>query len=501
MGNEPFYFLLRFTDPEVKYDRLAISETAGYSIRRNLASAFSLLGVSGTNTHSMESFIGDVVDPRLLGFDTGSGIGDGYYDQFYAFIPDDAAKLPRQLYEIARELVETSRSLRLDSGDGADILDLTELHTLFTVQNLTVFVTAFFHSLHWHMPVVHCPTFDPANVSNCLLLAIFLAGAVYTIPCSGSDLLLPSLLSVAEEYVFRRVATAATTLNDHPIKGSTIEIVQAALILEMLQFSQGDPQTRRRIRIIRHPCLVSTIRSMGLFHYKRREAPVVCDGENKWRDLAAEEVCIRVACWAFLADGFLTVCFKNHPSLSIFEMDCDFPWSTELFESENVSTFNDTVTIHTTVPSLPTLRKVAEGLLQMPSSNQHISWGRSLSVEHLLMLIYAMNSLAFQARSGLLGFISIDIIKHAAMNWHKLWKSVLSHLHHINGVTTTENLHLGYPKHAEELWWLLMTTLDATTNQTQNKGKRFQYLDSAATDDLGKLNEFILSARGRKSSI
>lgn len=104
-----------------------------------------------------------------------------------------------------------------------------------------------------------------------------------------------------------------------------------------------------------------------------------------------------------------------------------------------------------------------------------------------------MNSLAFQARSGLLGFISIDTIKHAAMNWSKLWKSVSSHFQPKQTTTTTEqNLHLGYPKHAEELWWLLMTTLDVIANNNSTKnGKRFQYLDSVATDDLGTLNEFI----------
>lgn len=99
----------------------------------------------------------------------------------------------------------------------------------------------------------------------------------------------------------------------------------------------------------------------------------------------------RVACWTFLADGFLTVCFKNHPQLTILEMDCDFPWSTELFEAESVSSFNEMAAAQTTGPSLPTLRKVAESLLQMPSSGNRISWDRSLSVEHLLMLIYGTN--------------------------------------------------------------------------------------------------------------
>lgn len=205
-------------------------------------------------------------------------------------------------------------------------------------------------------------------------------------------------------------------------------------------------------------------------------------------------------------------------------MDCDFPWSTELFEAENVSSFNEAIDVDTAKPPLPTLRKAAESLLQMPNSSNRVPWDCSLSAEHFLLLIYgmqpfphdvmyadlriliyvAMNSLAFQARSGLLGFISMDTIKRAAMKWKKLWKTVLSRLKPIETTTTKsttttnayQNLHLGYPKHAEELWWLLMATLEI---ESQCNGKSFQYLDSTATDDLGKLNEFIQFALPRKS--
>lgn len=290
MGKEPFYFLLHFTDPSVKNDRLAISETAGCSMRRgNIGNAFSSFLPSGG---SMGFFIDDIVDPGLLSL---ADVDDDYFRLDYEFMPKNVG-LPGQLHAIAAELVETSRSMSLDTGNRQTILEITELDALFTLENLTTFITAFFHSLHWHMPVVHCPTFDPATVSNNLLLAIFLAGAVYTIPFNGTDLSLPpSLLSVAEEYIFRKVANLSTSTlpSDQPVKGYAIETVQAALILEMLQFSQGDPLIRRRIRIVRHPCLVSTIRSMGLFRYRRRQEPgVVCD-EGRWRELAVEEVCIR----------------------------------------------------------------------------------------------------------------------------------------------------------------------------------------------------------------
>lgn len=96
----------------------------------------------------------------------------------------------------------------------------------------------------------------------------------------------------------------------------------------------------------------------------------------------------RIACWVFLADGFLTVCFKSHPSLSIFEMNCDFPWSAELWEAESASAFSRIVTMNPTEKSLPPLKEVVTQLLDTPTTEDSIPWGLSLSSEHLLILIY-----------------------------------------------------------------------------------------------------------------
>lgn len=96
-------------------------------------------------------------------------------------------------------------------------------------------------------------------------------------------------------------------------------------------------------------------------------------------------------------------------------------------------------------------------------------------------LILAINSLAFQARTGLLKYLSLEKIRRAADNWKRIWDSAVSSLE------KEQVLHLGYPKHAEELWWLLNATLEIANKHE----KSFPYLDNAATDELGNLNEFI----------
>jgi hypothetical protein len=94
----------------------------------------------------------------------------------------------------------------------------------------------------------------------------------------------------------------------------------------------------------------------------------------------------------------------------------------------------------------------------------------------------AINSLAFQVRSGLLlKYLSLETISRAADNWKRIWDVV------VGSLEKEQLLHLGYPKHAEELWWLLNATLEVVNKDDT----RFPYLDNAATDELGNLNEFI----------
>ena len=98
----------------------------------------------------------------------------------------------------------------------------------------------------------------------------------------------------------------------------------------------------------------------------------------------------------------------------------------------------------------------------------------------------AINSLAFQIRAGLLVYLSLEIIRRAADNWKRVWDSVIEQL------GKEKLLHLGYPKHAEELWWLLNATLETGKGRTG-----IPYLDNTATDELGSLNDFIQSCNHR----
>jgi hypothetical protein len=289
----PFFFLLHLTDPSVKRDRLAIAETAGSSIRRNLETLNSTLEDALLPNNTLQTILGDF---QAMDWFPQPSVTEDFLATDYIFDDCYSSKLSNQLHQLTVEIVETSKSMTTGNYDQQPkTLEMADLASLFTISTLSAFISAFFHSLHWHLPVVHFPTFDPGQVSNPLLLAIFLAGAKYTNTRGESDI--PSgLLCVAEEHIFRQVANLSTTqVPDNPAAshGSAVETIQAALIIEMLQFAQDDVQTRRRIRVVRHPCLVSIIRSLGFFNLRRRMTLEVCCDISTWRALISEEICIR----------------------------------------------------------------------------------------------------------------------------------------------------------------------------------------------------------------
>ncbi|KAL4881562.1 hypothetical protein BJY04DRAFT_207381 [Aspergillus karnatakaensis] len=476
-----FSFLRHFTDPCVEKDRLAIGTTAESSVRRNLETLYSHLEDALIPLDSMAGWL-DGLSPAGSFFQP-SLITDDIIPADFLIYGPTPTKLSGQLDELMLELVETSKSMKPDELENTQTLpEASHLASVLTVSSIGTFISVFFHSLYWHLPVVHFPTFDPGNISNPLLLSVFLAGATYS-GTFNEAALLPGILDVAEEYIFRKVTAlssqTAVTTNELTRHEPTIQLIQAALIMEMLQFGQEKLETRRRIRIIRHPSLVSLMRCLGMFQLKRPVPPTLGDSDDiKWREMVAEEVCIRLASWVFLADGFLTLCFKNRPTLSVFELDCSFPWRTELWEAENVSIFNRIFKEHGTEIPLPSIRDAIQLLLENPGAGP-VSSRPSLSAEHLLIMIYALNSLAFMARVDFFT-VPLEKIKCAANNWKQIWDLV--------SANNERKLHLGYPKHAEELWLLLTATLDLA-----KLGTNHPYLDmtSAATDDLGKLNEFI----------
>ncbi|KAF5004387.1 hypothetical protein FDECE_9107 [Fusarium decemcellulare] len=173
--------------------------------------------------------------------------------------------------------------------------DIVAARSLFTEINLRQFVRAYFHQIHWYNPIIHRGTFDIETVSLPLLISIFLFG---TLCCPSHDTALSArdFFDIAEEFIFRH-PTFRRLLEDRSPRGNTVEdiqLLQAAYTIEIVQNGSNDTNTRRRLRLVRHPSLVAAMRISGLFGAKRKSSPQLSMyAVSDWQAFVLDETRVR----------------------------------------------------------------------------------------------------------------------------------------------------------------------------------------------------------------
>jgi hypothetical protein len=155
--------------------------------------------------------------------------------------------------------------------------------TVFTSTNMVQYITAFFTYFHPHTPFIHRPSFDIETVSLPLLLAISLLGSVFAAP-QDDALSARYFFDLGEEYVFGLLHHTSTA--DYY---SSIQILQAAVLMHALQMDSNNDRIRLRIRTHRFPAVVAALRRLDLFGTVR--APNF--GKEDWYQFIADEVKVR----------------------------------------------------------------------------------------------------------------------------------------------------------------------------------------------------------------
>lgn len=157
---------------------------------------------------------------------------------------------------------------------------------LFTPDNLTRFLEAYFTYAHPHFPFIHRPTFDALDVTLPLLLAVFLGGSVHCFP-QDDALRARSFFELGERYIFG-ILSQQTDRSECGLD-ERVQLLQAALLMYCLQMNFNNVQTRRRIRTLRFPDLVAYGRGLGVLAATRLAPEVVPD----WSYFIAQETIIR----------------------------------------------------------------------------------------------------------------------------------------------------------------------------------------------------------------
>jgi hypothetical protein len=157
--------------------------------------------------------------------------------------------------------------------------------SVFTEANVIESVSAFFSCFHPHVPFIHRSSFNIETVPLHLLLTVSLIGSVFS---TSQDDTLPSrfFFDLGEEYVFwllRQVMTGGKRSDND------VGVLQSAVLVHALQMNSNEESVRHRMRTIRFPEIVASMRRLSLAGAVRTSP---CDNVD-WKRFIEEESRIR----------------------------------------------------------------------------------------------------------------------------------------------------------------------------------------------------------------
>jgi hypothetical protein len=169
---------------------------------------------------------------------------------------------------VARDLAARHRLQGRKTRDRL-FFDEDAFRSLFTSDNVVAFCALYFACWSPHCPILHRPTFDLAKVHPPLLLAVFLIGEAYS---AGHDAsLAQAYYDIAEDYAFTH-PKFQELLDDDLYPSSTasasLEPLQAAYLIVLVQMCSNNLLSRRRVRSSRYNDVIRVARGMQLFDSK-----------------------------------------------------------------------------------------------------------------------------------------------------------------------------------------------------------------------------------------
>ena len=196
--------------------------------------------------------------------------------------------------ELVAQLSETHQAMALRNATYLPEFDISLAESVFTVTNLEYFLGVYAYSIRSYHPILHIPTFSYEQVSLPLFLAIILLGALYSPPMDHA-VSARLFFHISEEYIFnhptfRQLLLGSNTPKEPTIE--TIEILQAALTILVIQSSINNQSTRRRIRVEKIPLFNAAVRLSGVLRMKHRISMTDYTAKD-WTLFVHYESCIR----------------------------------------------------------------------------------------------------------------------------------------------------------------------------------------------------------------
>ena len=202
--------------------------------------------------------------------------------------------LSKRVEELVAQLSKKHRVIALRNPTKLPGFDISLAKSVFTVPNLEYFLGVYAHSIRSYHPILHIPTFSYEQASLPLLLAIFLLGAVFSAPMDHA-VSARHFFHISEEFIFDHPTFKELLLGSNAPKDpkiESIEILQAALTILVIQIGINEESTRRRIRVQKYPLLNAAVRLSGVLQVKHR-IPITEYTAKDWTLFIQYESCIR----------------------------------------------------------------------------------------------------------------------------------------------------------------------------------------------------------------
>ncbi|KAJ4345200.1 uncharacterized protein N0V89_011329 [Didymosphaeria variabile] len=373
-----------------------------------------------------------------------------------------------RIYELVTQLTNTFITLPKGHHAKASSSRIDQADTFFTVSNVTSFIQTYFHHFHPHFTIIHRPSFDLKTVSPRLLVAVCLAGSLYmsTLHDIGRG---KSFLDLAEEFIFRdtllrRAARGRpfnegtnNVANDSAVAcASSLQTMQAALIIVLLQNWEGNLAAQRRARSDGVQQLISLARASRLNSFKVSWPKPGESLENfDWAEFGRQEACTRTLYHLYTFDSTLCIIYNYPPKFALAEMGASLPCPGEFFEatsraeclqSEGFADYHE--------QPFWSLKEVYPLLLGDDVPADAKSRLVRLTPVHLFILVHTIHCLIWHSKhTSIRSPATISVIERAISRWKNLWDWSKGR------VPARWWRSLGFVQHADEYRWLAQIKL------------------------------------------
>ncbi|CAD6442342.1 5adcff4b-b7b5-4f5f-af1b-8c894e5f0d47 [Sclerotinia trifoliorum] len=357
-----------------------------------------------------------------------------------------SSRLESRLQELISRLAIAQDKIFKRCGGDAPPFSEEVKSVLLTVPNLVDFTRLYFEHWHPNSPVIHQPTYNLETVSLPLLFAVFLIGAAYSSPRDTASLA-TQCGTLCEEFVFEDDEVKSILRTEQGFEGPTsLQAVQAALLVAVLQTWQNGPEARTRMRKKRYSDIVTMTRTLGYTSSKNMYATGICP--FNWLGYVEAEAKIRVMATIYLIDAYFTVFHSYPPRMMVSEMVGDMPSSDEAYAATDALVCEGYLIGTNEKPRASLATSVAWLMGDEWNAVHHYQ----LTTYNLFTLLNALNNTSFLLKSSAMGMYNSDRIVQALDRWKILWDD---HIEHVG----PEFSRIGYYKNSLEFWQLAKLVL------------------------------------------